>query len=285
LEADNAPGPLGLIDLHPESIASGALQKLPSECVAANYSPLAFALVDGGNPSRVTSGSSGFVRVQDEGSQLAALVLVAARPVDPHERWLDMCAAPGGKAAVLAAFSETSHAELTVNEVNPSRLPLVRSALKPWSRVVVTECDGRDFAEKPGAFDRILVDAPCSGLGALRRRPEARWRKTPVDISSLTGIQHDLLDSALVALKPGGLVAYVTCSPHVAETRSIVNKALVEHPDCVERDVASVLNTVSRTPISSNANNLSVQLWPDLHGTDAMFISLLAKRDPTTVDN
>ena len=211
------------------------------------------------------------------GSQLADLALCAAKPNDSVESWLDMCAAPGGKSAVLASYAEQSGSSLVANEVNSGRVDLVRRSIAPWSNTTVTNRDGREFGEKSEQFDRILVDAPCSGLGALRRRPEARWRKTPADIASLTTLQEELLTSAMRALKPGGIVAYVTCSPHLAETRSVVNSALKKHSDMAELDTRSILATVTRHPIESNESLLSVQLWPHAHNTDAMFIALLQK--------
>src|SRR5699024_155844 len=112
-------------------------------------------------------------------------------------------------------------------------------------------------------------DVPCTGLGALRRRPEARWRRTPGDIGSLAGLQRELLASALDAAAPGGVVAYVTCSPHLAETRLVVADVLKPREDVTQLDAREP--DLGRGP--------AVQLWPHVHGTDAMFIALLRKRD------
>ena len=159
---------------------------------------------------------SGRARVQDEGSQLAALALSRARPIRPGERWLDLCAGPGGKAAVLAAEALAGGATLVANELVPARAELVRKALAVFDTPPeVWELDGTTRRQPhPQQFDRILLDAPCTGLGALRRRPEARWRKQPRDVAELAELQIRLLESALAALKPGGILAYVTCSPH-----------------------------------------------------------------------
>ncbi len=170
--------------------------------------------------------------MQDEGSQLAALILSRARPVRPGERWLDMCAGPGGKAALLVAEARAGGAELLANELIPARAGLVRNALAvfdPAPEVVVGDAT-RFATTDPGGFDRILLDAPCTGLGALRRRPEARWRKTPADLVELVALQTRLLDAAVAALAPGGLLAYVTCSPHPEETRAAVDGVLGRHP-------------------------------------------------------
>jgi 16S rRNA (cytosine967-C5)-methyltransferase len=161
----------------------------------------------------------------------------------------------------------------------------VRKALAPVpADVPVWELDGTRIAEDhAGEFDRILLDAPCTGLGALRRRPEARWRKQPADVAALSGLQSDLIDAALGALKPGGVLAYVTCSPHLAETKGIVATALKKWGDRVDRlDTASVVQGLSSSPLDLPATETpgagsSVQLWPHRHNTDAMFITLLTR--------
>lgn len=270
LVADNTATPLGLVDLRNDTTTL-------ADVIPAKYSPLGFHLDGDGNPSRITSENAGKVRVQDEGSQLAALALIAAQPVNAGESWLDMCAAPGGKSAVLAASATAHSCSLVANEANQGRLDLVRRSVAPWPTVTVTAQDGRHFGKENVSFDRILVDAPCTGLGALRRRPEARWRKTPADVATLSALQEQLLLSAVDALKPGGIVAYVTCSPHIAETRSIVNTILKKRPLLIEISARKALATITRHPIESVNDNLSVQLWPHAHGTDAMFIALLRK--------
>jgi 16S rRNA (cytosine967-C5)-methyltransferase len=244
------------------------------------YSPMGMSLSSGGDPTRFARVREGVVRVQDEGSQLAALVLSRHHEVTPGEQWLDMCAGPGGKAALLAAEAAVDGAELTANEVIPGRAELVRSALSILPEVRVLTGDGVDIGpDFPNTYDRILLDAPCTGLGALRRRPEARWRKSPKDVGDLTGLQAQLLTSALQALKPGGVLAYVTCSPHLAETRGIVEAALRKNPHVSELDAREALGHVAMQPMDIAGDSLSVQLWPHRHGTDAMFISLLTKSE------
>lgn len=240
-------------------------------------SPIA-ATLRGGDPTRLSAVRAGRARVQDEGSQLAALALSRARPAKPAERWLDICAGPGGKAALLAAEANGMGATLIANEVVPSRAQLVRSALSPFATPPeVWERDGREIgADNVGAFDRILLDAPCTGLGALRRRPEARWRKQPSDVGQLGPLQRDLLSSAILALAPGGLLAYVTCSPHVGETRAIVSDALARHPSLTPVDTPAVLETVVGRSLGL-PDRPHAQLWPHRHGTDAMFIQLLTR--------
>ncbi len=258
------------------------LAEVPSYTRRTRYSPFGFRL-DGGDPERIVRGSAGLLRVQDEGSQLAALALTRAEPVRPGERWLDLCAGPGGKTAILAAEALATGATLQANEVTPARAGLVRAAVAnvPLD-VPVSEQDGRVLAaEAPGAFDRILVDAPCTGLGALRRRPEARWRKAPSDLPELTALQRGLLEAAIVALKPGGIVAYVTCSPHLAETVGVVADVRAECGSLVtELDARAVLREIASSPIElpdPTDGSGRAQLWPHRHGTDAMSISLLRR--------
>ena len=274
LEADNVAPRVSIAALPGHSIVAEL------DAYAAPFSPLG-AILDGGDPLKLEAVRSGRARVQDEGSQLAALALSRARPVQPGETWLDLCAGPGGKAALLAAEAAVGGATLIANEVVPARAELVRKALAVFGSdaPVVWELDGTTVGDdNPDHFDRILLDAPCTGLGALRRRPEARWRKVPKDVAQLSGLQAELLDSALAALKPGGVLAYVTCSPHLAETKVIVEGALKKWAGTVERlDTPSIVNAITSEPLDL-PDGPHVQLWPHRHGTDAMFIQLLTKK-------
>ena len=273
LAADNTAPRVGLTALPGES----KVEELVAE--PSRYSPVGASL-DGGDPSRLPAIRSGKARVQDEGSQLAALALSRARPIEPGEQWLDLCAGPGGKAALLNAEAIRAGAVLTANELVPARAGLVRNALAVFDPLPeVWELDGTTVGDAyPGRFDRILLDAPCTGLGALRRRPESRWRKQPKDVADLAALQFALLRSAVEALKPGGILAYVTCSPHLGETRVAVQSALRKLGDEVSTiDTQAVLAAVTREPLELPAAQ-HVQLWPHRHGTDAMFIQLLRKK-------
>ncbi len=247
------------------------------EAYPAEFSPVG-SILDGGDPMRLPAVREGRARVQDEGSALAALALSRARPVIAGELWLDLCAGPGGKAALLAAEAAAGGAVLIANELIPARATLVRNALAVFDPAPeVWELDGTTIGQShPEAFDRILLDAPCTGLGALRRRPEARWRKQPSDVAGLGVLQSALLRSALAALRPGGLLAYVTCSPHAAETKAIVASVLRVVPGVDRVDTPAVLQTIVKAPLDL-ADASHVQLWPHRHSTDAMFIQLLAK--------
>ena len=258
------------------------LADVPEDARRTPFSPIGFRL-GGGDPESVVRGSGGRVRVQDEGSQLAALALTRALPVSPGERWLDLCAGPGGKAAVLAAEALAHGASLEANEISPARAGLVRQALAGVPlEVPVSEEDGRSrAANAPQTYDRILVDAPCTGLGALRRRPEARWRKAPSDVPALTELQRELLDAAVSALKPGGVVAYVTCSPHLAETAGVVTDVRRAWGNALEelsaREViASLADADPGLPPQADGSGRA-QLWPHRHNTDAMSVSLLRR--------
>jgi 16S rRNA (cytosine967-C5)-methyltransferase len=227
------------------------------------YSPYAVRM-SGGDPGGLAAIRERRAGVQDEGSQLCALALAAAPLEGRDERWLDLCAGPGGKAALLAALAAERGARLTANELRPHRADLVRRITRPWS-VDVQVGDARAFAPIEGGYDRVLVDAPCTGLGALRRRPEARWRRRPGDVPELAALQRDLLAAALRLTRPGGVVAYVTCSPHPAETIEIVAGAeLID-----ARPAFAGVDALGDGP--------TVQLWPHRHGTDAMFCALIRR--------
>jgi 16S rRNA (cytosine967-C5)-methyltransferase len=275
LAADNAAPQVSFAAL--PGLADAEALAATGRYLPGRLSPLALGS-SGGDPAAQREVHEGVVRVQDEGSQLAALALSRARPVVAGERWLDLCAGPGGKAAVLAAEAAQGGARLVANEVVPARAGLVRNALEPFrgreAAPEVVEGDGRRFADAGERFERILLDAPCTGLGALRRRPEARWRKSPDDLAALTALQSQLLDAAVAALAPGGVLAYVTCSPHPDETRAQVQRALERHPTLRTLDTPAVLEAVAREGLEL-PDAPSAQLWPHRHGTDAMFIQLL----------
>jgi 16S rRNA (cytosine967-C5)-methyltransferase len=250
--------------------------------VSGQASPIGFVMREG-DPGKLSQVRDGQMRIQDQGSQLTALLLAKARPIEPDELWLDICAGPGGKAAVLAAEAKIAGAHFYANEIAPHRAKLVRQALSKIDPDVEISCrDGREFgSEFTEKFDRIMLDAPCTGLGALRRRPEARWRKQPSDVAELSKLQEELLASSWQALKPGGLLAYVTCSPHNAETVAVVDWLKRKFGSSVELvDAGQVLGDIM-PGLPLNRARKTVQLWPQVHETDAMFMALLTKsRNP-----
>ena len=234
------------------------------------FSPYAVRLSEG-DPGALGAVRHGLAGVQDEGSQLMALALAAAPIEGPDRLWVDLCAGPGGKAALLDVLAAGRGATLLALEAQHHRSRLVRGS---GVSLVVT-ADARQPPLAPGSVDRILLDAPCTGLGALRRRPEARWRRQPSDLPPLTRLQGELLDAAFALLRPGGVLAYVTCSPHLAETVVPVSDVLRRHPELERVDARPLLPGVPDL-----GGGPSVQLWPHLHGTDAMHLSLLRRRPP-----
>lgn len=286
LAADNSSPQVSLALLPGSGLEVAHVAQLGAEAgtgtlTATGPSPIGLELA-GGNPATIIASLAlpqGMLRVQDQGSQLAALALTRATEVRPGERWLDLCAGPGGKTAVLAAEAVGHGATLRANEVSDHRAQLVRDAVQGVpADVEVVNHDGREEDAYGGAaalFDRILIDAPCSGLGALRRRPEARWRKLPGDLPQLTTLQGELIDSALRHLAPGGVLAYVTCSPHIAETQMVIAEAKNRHHKLVELDARLTLQRIAREELDLADRHTSVQLWPHRHGTDAMFVALL----------
>ncbi len=233
----------------------------------------------GGDPAAITAVAEGRAGVQDEGSQLVALALAGADVEGRDERWIDLCAGPGGKAALLAALAAGRGAGLVGTELHHHRAALVaRSAGAGLLAAVQTDATRAPFAD--GSVDRVLLDAPCTGLGALRRRPEARWRRSPGDLGELVDLQRRLLAEALRVVRPGGVVLYATCSPVLSETSGIVAPVLEARPDVVLEDAAPALRSAGATVPDRAEGPLpgTVQLWPHRHGTDAMFLALLRRR-------
>jgi len=238
------------------------------------YSPYAVYL-PGGDPGRLEPVRYGAALVQDEGSQLVARALTLADLDGPDAgRWLDLCSGPGGKTALLAAAAHErstkglgNDAQVTAIEPAAKRADMVEQNTRGLP-VEVLRVDGRDPGLEPG-FDRVLVDVPCTGLGALRRRPEARWRRQPGDVPQLAKLQRELLASAIRLTRPGGVVLYATCSPHLAETVGVVADALRRHP------VTALDTRLLFDPADGLGAGPYVQLWPHRHGTDAMFAAAL----------
>ena len=257
------------------------------------FSPYAVRLPDGGDPGALAAVRNGQAGVQDEGSQLCALALASAPLDGPDLRWLDLCSGPGGKAALLAALATRRpapapaplpgadgagggsapaggtgpRARIVAVEVAAHRARLVAAATNA-PPVAVVQADGTRPPWREGWADRVLVDAPCTGLGALRRRPEARWRRTEADLAELTVLQRALLRQGVAAARPGGVIAYVVCSPHLAETRDVVADILAD----------GTVDQLDAAPYFPDQQGPTAQLWPHRHGTDAMFCALLRRR-------
>ncbi len=233
------------------------------------------AYLGAGDPAAVPAVSERRAAVQDEASQLAAIALARAGVDGRDSRWLDMCAGPGGKARLLAGLAAQRGARLLAADVRPHRAALVQRAVAVTGAAAVAVADAGRPPWAAGTFDRVLADVPCSGTGALRRRPEARWRKSPDSVLALGPLQRRLLGHALDAARPGGVVGYVTCSPHLAETRDVLADVLGRRNDTEVLDAPAVLPEVPglRVPGSRYA-----QFWPHRHGSDAIFLALLRRR-------
>jgi 16S rRNA (cytosine967-C5)-methyltransferase len=236
----------------------------------APYSPYGVHLAEGGDPGDLDPVRRHLAQVQDEGSQLVTLALAGTPLAGTNHRWLDLCAGPGGKAALLGALAISRGATVDAVEKAEHRARLVDQACTELP-VTVHVADGRDSGLRDRSYDRVLVDAPCTGLGALRRRPEARWRRQAGDMAGLVRLQRELLVAALRLVRPGGVVAYVICSPHLDETVRVV-------ADVVRRTRADQLDARPAFPgVPSLGDGPYVQLWPHRHGTDAMFCALLQR--------
>ncbi|MBS4100025.1 RsmB/NOP family class I SAM-dependent RNA methyltransferase [Tsukamurella paurometabola] len=270
LASDDSRPPVHLV-ARPGEISAEELA-LIVEGETGRLSPYAVYL-PGGDPGALEPVRDGLAGVQDEGSQLVARAAAVAPLEGPDGgRWLDLCAGPGGKAALLGSLAAIDGARVDAVEPAEHRAELVRKAVTGLP-VDVHVADGRSSGLEPG-YDRVLVDAPCSGIGALRRRPEARWRKQPSDVAELTVLQRELLTAAAALTRPGGVVLYATCSPHVAETLGIVGDDELLAVAGLER-----IDTRPLVPETGLAlgDGPHVQLWPHLHGTDGMFFQALRK--------
>ncbi len=305
LDANNAAPTVNLVALPGVGSLDEALDRGAEEGTLVEGS----ALYSSGDLGRLDSVCEGTVRAQDVGSQLVARALAEA-PLEGSDRaWLDLCAGPGGKAALLGALGAQRGARLLANESAKHRAKLVELSLKPLPEGTykVVTGDGRKIEStvqkqsllpqgmEPGQlFDRVMVDVPCSGLGALRRRPEARWRKSPRDIAELLTLQKELFDAAAEQTRAGGLIAYVTCSPHMAETQNIVldilksgavelldSGAALRDAALKDADGESVLTgelEIAYALDEKRPEQTTAQLWPHVHGTDAMFFALFRKK-------
>jgi 16S rRNA (cytosine967-C5)-methyltransferase len=265
----------------PAELAAGDGEPIP-----APLSPFG-VIMPGGDPGAIPAVADGRAFVQDEASQLVALALAHA-PVGQAGPWLDLCAGPGGKAALLAGLAGQASpgTHLIGADLRPHRAALTGEHLRRLTSAAAIAADGRAGAWRPGTFARVLADVPCSGLGALRRRPEARWRKSPEDVEGLVPLQRDLLTAAIDSARPGGVVGYVTCTPHQDETEGVVRDVLATRDDVTVLDAPAILADALGRPVpgvSRGPGGRYVQLWPHRHGTDALFLALL-RREPAACD-
>jgi 16S rRNA (cytosine967-C5)-methyltransferase len=201
--------------------------------------------------------AEGWFAVQDE----ASLVVAAAAEVRPGHRVLDACAGPGGKAAHLACLAQPGGVVVAA-DVHPTRAGLVaHSAERLGVPVLTLVQDARRPAIRDG-FDVVVVDAPCSGLGAARRRPELLWRPSKADLARLARLQVAILEGVADLIRPDGRLVYSVCTFPRAETEAAARAFLAKRPDFSPAVV-----------LGPDGPSSAHRLWPHRHGTDAMFIS------------
>ncbi|HEX9064750.1 MAG TPA: RsmB/NOP family class I SAM-dependent RNA methyltransferase, partial [Streptosporangiaceae bacterium] len=242
---------------------------------AARWSPFGMYL-DHGDPGALPAVAGHRAGVQDEASQLAALALARAEVAGEEGTWLDLCAGPGGKARLLGGLAAQRGARLVAADVHEHRARLVAGGLSVLPGARALAADGTRPAWRPAAFTRVLADVPCSGLGSLRRRPEARWRRGPDDLAGLRHLQRGLLASAIEATRPGGVTGYVTCSPHLGETREVLAEGLAGRDDVAVLDAPGLLPEVPELACPAPFERYA-QFWPHPHGTDAIFVAVLRR--------
>lgn len=263
LEANNVPASPTLVS-RPGRSTQAELVDLGG--TATMYSPFGATSVD--IPSEIEMIRTRRAGVQDEGSQLVAHVFSQAAM--GQSSWLDLCAGPGGKAALISSIALQNEKEFVANEISAARARLVEQVIAGGE---VWVADGRTLGDRGRTFGAVIADVPCTGIGALRRRPEVRWRRKPSDLSGLTKLQSELLDSAISLVHVGGIIGYATCSPHLAETKVAVNAALKRHPNIRQISVEPFLPSNLKDAVV----NGSMQLWTHRHGTDAMFLTLFER--------
>lgn len=263
LIANNAPAQPTLVSW-PGRSSQAELVELGG--MPTQYSPYGVRLP--GAPGAISAIRDRRAGVQDEGSQLVAEIF--AQVCRNAHDWLDLCAGPGGKAALISSIAALGDHSFTANEISIPRAKLVSQVVE-FGQVIVG--DGREIAGSGRTFDAILADLPCTGLGALRRRPEVRWRRTLADLRTLTDLQIELSNAAISALNPSGYFAYVTCSPHLAETKFQVSTILRKHPELQKID----LRPYFPAGLESSSDDGSLLLWPQIHNTDAMFMTIFQR--------
>lgn len=271
VQFNNAPAPLTLranrlrID---RDALQGTLARDDVETEPAAHAPDGL-LVTAGNPLRGPADGSFFV--QDEASQLVALTLGAA----PGEHVLDLCASPGGKTTALAAAMSDAGL-LVACDVRERRLRLLRETVRTSGaqriRIVHVAAGGPlPFAAR---FDRVLVDAPCSGLGTIRRDPDIRWRRTEDELAAFALRQGQLLQRAADVVRPGGRLVYATCSSEPDENEAVVERFLAERPEFEPADLRG--ESAALDPVLDGSGRM--RTWPFTHGLEAFFAAALTRR-------
>jgi 16S rRNA (cytosine967-C5)-methyltransferase len=233
------------------------------------FSP--YGAIFDGSPSSLDLVINRKAGVQDEGSQLVAEIF--AKVSMNQGSWLDLCAGPGGKAALLTSIAKSKGIDFSANEISEVRAKLVRQVVQGAS---VSVLDAREISSLGKKYGAILADVPCTGLGALRRRPEVRWRRSVSDLKALVVLQSEIIDAAIDVLEPGGVFGYATCSPHISETRIIISEMLKRHPEMEQVDITEFMHPELR---ATGVDRGNMTLWTHKHNTDAMFLSVMRKKN------
>ncbi len=254
------------------------LQEAGLAATETPYSPWGLRLE--GKPSlhALPAFQDGWLEVQDEGSQLLALLLEPRR----HDTVVDFCAGAGGKTLALGAMMR-NQGRLYAFDTSAHRL----DALKPrLTRSGITEVQTLALAHErdarlqrmAGKVDRVLVDAPCSGLGTLRRSPDLKWRQTPKTVSAMGEVQRSILAEAAKLLKSGGRLVYATCSLLREENEAVAEAFSNAHPDFIPVDPAEVLRHAGVKAGEGLCRSGYLRLWPHLHQTDGFFAAIWQRR-------
>lgn len=281
LQALNRPAPLALRVNTLRATREEVLARLASEGVPARAGSLSpdAVLLEGGSPSALGVFREGLVTVQDEGAQLLAPLLLPA----PGETVLDACAAPGGKAGHLAQLMG-DRGRVLAADLSPARCRMMRSAMDRLGYASV-ECLAGDMTGAGSVLarpvDRVLLDAPCTGTGVLRRHPEGKWRKDPAGIPALVSLQGALLTGTAAALKPGGRLLYTTCSLLPEENEAVVDRFLAAHGGAggfVRVPLGGTGPGLPPVPATMVTGRGELRTWPHLHDCDGFFAALLERR-------
>lgn len=273
---DNQPAPLTLRANTLETSAADLAERLAAHGV--DTEPARFApdglVVRRGNPLRTPLADSGLFLVQDEASQLVTLAVGAT----PGERVFDACAAPGGKTVALAGDME-GRGLLVASDLRPRRLRLLRDAVRlaRATNVRVVRVDATGALPFEAVFDAVLLDAPCSGLGTVRRDPEIRWRRQVDDLSRLASTQDSMLERVSGTVRPGGRLVYATCSSEPEENEERVAAFLARHPDYTLANPSEGAPRRKKLEPVVNADGF-LRTWPFEHGLEAFFAAVLVRR-------
>jgi 16S rRNA (cytosine967-C5)-methyltransferase len=252
------------------------LQAEGIEAVPTPYSPFGIRLASKPTLQRLALFTQGYIEVQDEGSQLLGLLLAPRR----HDMVVDFCAGAGGKTLLLGAMMHST-GRLYALDINEKRLNnlkprLKRSGLSNVHPLLIQHEQDTRITRLHGKIDKVLVDAPCSGLGTLRRNPDLRFRQSQQSVEELQIKQSNILQSAANLLKPGGRLVYATCSILPQENQLIIEKFLQTHPDFILHDAQAILEKQRiALPLSSSPY---FQLLPHTHQTDGFFAAVLERQ-------